>query len=59
MEHLVHADIFFFISTIALSLISIVLIIALIYVVVILDDIRKLSDRMRKEGEEILDDVHD
>jgi hypothetical protein len=56
-ESLIHADIFFFISTIALVVISIGLSIALYYGIQILRNVRDVSERVRDESEEVLSDV--
>ena len=57
METIIHADIFFFVTTVAVILISLVFIIILAYVIVILRDIRALSRIIRREGSEIAEDV--
>ncbi len=56
-ESLIHADIFFFISTIALVVISIGLCIILYYVWGIAKNIRDISDKVAEESDEILEDV--
>lgn len=48
MESLVHADIFFFITTIAVSLLTVGLLIALYYLIVILRRFKLLSDKFEK-----------
>jgi Na+-transporting NADH:ubiquinone oxidoreductase subunit NqrC len=58
MQTLIHADIFFFITTIAVILVTLVAVIVLVYVVIILKDIRRLSRTIKQEGEEIIQDVH-
>jgi Na+-transporting NADH:ubiquinone oxidoreductase subunit NqrC len=58
MQTLIHADIFFFITTIAVIVVALVAVIVLIYTVFILKDIRDLSRTIKKEGEEIIQDVH-
>lgn len=58
MQTLIHADIFFFVTTIAVILVTLVAVIVLIYTVIILKDIRELSRTIKKEGEEIIGDVH-
>jgi Na+-transporting NADH:ubiquinone oxidoreductase subunit NqrC len=58
MQTLIHADIFFFVTTIAVILVAFVAVIILIYIVIILKDIRELSRTIKKEGEEIIQDVH-
>jgi hypothetical protein len=57
METLIHADIFFFISTIALVLISIGIIIALVYLIRILRNVSDVSDKVKEESTEILSDI--
>lgn len=56
-ESLIHADVFFFISTIALVVISIGLCIVLYYVWGIARNIRDISDRVAEESDEIIDDM--
>ncbi len=57
METLIHADIFFFISTIALIIISIGLVIAVIYVIKILHNIFHVSEKVKEGSDEILSDI--
>jgi uncharacterized protein YoxC len=54
-----HADIFFFITTIAVVIFSVLLVIALIYLVKILRDVRKVVHTVEEEVEQIKGDVHD
>jgi hypothetical protein len=56
-ESLIHADIFFFISTIALVAISIGLCVVLYYVWGIAKNVRDISDKVAEESDEIIDDV--
>ncbi|HEY0908153.1 MAG TPA: hypothetical protein VGE35_02275 [Candidatus Paceibacterota bacterium] len=56
-ESLIHADIFFFISTIALVLISIGIAIALFYAIRILRDASEVSEKIRTESGEIVSDL--
>lgn len=58
MESFIHADIFFIITTVSVFLIAVVLVVALVYAVRILRDTEHLVGRARKEGDEIMDDVH-
>lgn len=53
---LIHADIFFFISTIALVLIAAGIIWALVYIIGILRNVRDMSDRAQAEWSEIVAD---
>ncbi len=59
MESVIHADIFFFVSTIALVLVTIGLVIVIIYVIRILDDMRHISEKVRTEGDSFIDDLHE
>jgi hypothetical protein len=56
-ESLIHADIFFFISTIALVAISIGLCVVLYYVWGIVKNVRDISDKVAEESDEIIADV--
>ncbi len=56
-ESLIHADIFFFISTIALVLISIAVIVASVYVIKILRNVKEMTDKMNAESSEIISDL--
>jgi len=58
MDQLVKADVFFFITSIAVIVSSIVLIVAFVYVIQILRDVRYITKRVRAETDEILEDVH-
>jgi uncharacterized protein YoxC len=57
MNTLIHADVFFFITSIAVVIISIILIIALIYVVKIFRDIKKLTEIAKKEADLLVSKV--
>jgi hypothetical protein len=55
-ESLIHADIFFFISTITLVILSIGFGVALFYVIRILRDAREIADKIKTESGEIVAD---
>ncbi len=55
-ESLIHADIFFFISTISLVVLTIGIAIALFYLIRILRNAREISDKIKVESGEILAD---
>ncbi|MBI2637536.1 MAG: hypothetical protein HYW88_01420 [Candidatus Sungbacteria bacterium] len=64
MNELLHADIFFFITGIAVVFIAVVLFIALVYVIRILNDvksvssdIKQVSEKAKEEADRVLDDV--
>lgn len=59
MEQILKADIFFFITTIAVVGTSVVLTIAFVYIIQILRDVRYITRRVRKEADGILEDVQD
>ncbi|MHB1316779.1 MAG: hypothetical protein ACYCZW_02900 [Minisyncoccota bacterium] len=57
MDSLLKSDIFFFITTIVIVALGLLISIVLIYLARILSDVKKLSKRVREEGENIVDDV--
>lgn len=57
MQTLVHADIFFFISTICLVVLTLIVGAALVFAVAIMRDVRKISARMAKASEDIEKDI--
>jgi hypothetical protein len=57
MDTLIHADIFFFVTTIALVVVTIGICIALFYVIKILRDVRAISETARVESKLIAGDV--
>lgn len=57
MRTLIHADIFFFVTSIFVVVSTIVLAIAGIYFILILRDMKEISRKIKVEGEEIIDDV--
>ena len=59
MDTLVQADIFFFITSIAIALVTIAILIALFFFIQILRDVRYTSKRVREETDRIISDVDD
>jgi 5-bromo-4-chloroindolyl phosphate hydrolysis protein len=59
MDSFIHADIFFFITSIAVIVVGIVLTIVLVYIAIILNTIRKISEMVHSESGLIAEDVHD
>ncbi|MEK7519952.1 MAG: hypothetical protein AAB581_01775 [Patescibacteria group bacterium] len=57
MDALAKADIFFFITAIAVVVISVVFVVALVYVIRILHRVDKISERFKQESGAVLDDV--
>ncbi len=58
MESLIKSDIFFFITTICIVLITILFVVILIYLIRVFKNIDFLSKKIKEEGEEIINDVH-
>ncbi|MDO8430551.1 MAG: hypothetical protein Q7S72_00985 [Candidatus Taylorbacteria bacterium] len=57
MDSIIHADIFFFVTTIVAIVLGIIISIVLIYLAIILADIREISRIARRESEEIGQDI--
>ena len=57
MNTLIHADIFFFVTTIVVVVFAILGIVAWVYVIKILANLKKLSDKARVEGEFIIEEM--
>jgi hypothetical protein len=57
MEQLIHADIFFFITSISVVIVTILVVIASVYVIRILRDVGDVSRRIKEEAEEIEEDI--
>lgn len=57
MQGLLKSDIFFVVTTFAVVFVSIAFIVALVYIIRILKDMKILSSKARDEGERILEDV--
>lgn len=54
-----NADLFFFVTTAAVVVVSLVLVLLLVYIWRIVADIKRLTKRIRQEGDAIMDDVDD
>lgn len=54
---LIHADIFFFITTITVGVIGILLAIAIIYLIKVIRDIDKLQKRVSVQTGELIEDI--
>lgn len=57
METLIHADIFFFVTTIAVALISLLFMVVIIYIVRILNDFHYISGVVRKQTDLLAEDI--
>jgi len=56
-QSFIQADIFFFVSTIALVIISIGIVVALFYLIKVLRNAREISEVVKEEGKAIISDV--
>ncbi len=59
MDTLIHADIFFFVTTIAVVVVAVVLTVVLIYLAKILSDIKKITAQVHEETILFREDLHD
>ena len=59
MDTFMKADVFFFVTTLAVVLVSTVLIIALVYLIKVLRDVKDLIRDVKEEAESIMDDFED
>lgn len=57
MNTLIQADIFFFVTTIAVILIALLFLVAVFYIILILRDIRKVSKVFRKSGQVFAEEI--
>lgn len=57
MESVVKSDMFFFVTTIAVIVLTLVLVVALTYVIRIASDIKYIAKRAKQETDEIADDL--
>ena len=57
MRTLIHADIFFFITSIFVIILTLILGVAGAYLVLILRDMKEISRKVKIEGGEIIEDV--
>ncbi|MCX6763696.1 MAG: hypothetical protein NTZ97_03110 [Candidatus Moranbacteria bacterium] len=57
MENFIKADIFFFITSIFVVILTIVLAIGAFYVIAILRDLKHISARAKVEGDELMEDI--
>ncbi len=59
MDTLIHADIFFFVTTIAVVVVAFVFIVLLVYLIQVMRRIRDIADQVREETILFREDVHD
>ena len=59
METLIHADIFFFVATIWMIIISAIFVVILWNAAYIVNDLRHISRKIREGGDALSEDLHD
>lgn len=59
MDSLLRADIFFFITSIAVVMLTVVFAVAMAYLIRILRDVRHISQRLREETDVIIEDIEE
>ena len=59
MDTLIHADIFFFVTTIAVAVVSVAIVVLVVYLVGVLRDVRKISTAFREEADLLRSDLAD
>jgi hypothetical protein len=57
MDTLIHADAFFFIASIAFIIVTVLLVIALIYIIGLLKNVRRITDKLEGDIEIIGDEA--
>ncbi len=57
MDSLLKSDIFFLVTTVVVIGLGVLIAVVLVYLVRILSDVKKLSKKVRQEGEHIVDDI--
>ena len=57
INSLLRSDIFFIITSVVVVILGILFAVALVYLIRILSDVKKLSKAVRKEGENIVEDI--
>jgi cell division protein FtsX len=59
MDTLIHADIFFFVTTIAVVVVTLLLAIVLIYLIKVLNRIKDIAEQVREETILFREDIHE
>lgn len=59
MDTVFKADIFFVVTTIVVCVVGLLISLVLVYLIRILRDVKKLSQKVRQEGERIVLDIED
>jgi hypothetical protein len=59
METVMKADIFFVVTTVAVALVAVAMLIALVYIIRILRDVTYISKKVKEESDGIISDVRE
>ena len=59
MNTFIHADIFFFVTTIAVVVVAIALTVALVYLAKVLSDLKSITEQIREEAMLFREDIKD
>lgn len=59
MESIIHADIFFFVTTLAIIVLAIGFIVLFVYLFRIVKDVQHISKKVREESDRIIGDVEE
>src|SRR3989338_5432791 len=59
METLVKTDLFFFVTTVVVIILGAVLTVAAIYLIKVLREVKSITSCVKRETDEIVDDVHE
>ena len=57
MTTLIHADVFFFVTAVYIIIFTTFVVVATLYIISILNDIKHISKRLRTESDEVLEDI--
>lgn len=58
LDTLAKSDLFFFLTGLAVIIVTLLVLIALVYIIKILRDVEDITDNVREESEEIIEDIH-
>ncbi len=57
MTTLIHADVFFFVTSLAVIVFTVIAVVATLYIISILNDVKHITKRIRTESDEVLEDI--
>lgn len=59
MTEIAKSDVFFFITSVSIVVVAVILVSVLIYSFFVIKKIKKLVDKVKEESEEVIDDIHE